>query len=239
MDSTIRTTVDASASTPSIAPCSRVALGAARRRGAIATAIATAAGVALISVAVMTGATVYRWSIRDTPVMTSPVTSPGGSPAALHTLTDQEGARFSFAALAGRTVVMNFLFTHCAVSCPMQTKAMVALQRGLPEALRGHVHFVSVSMDPARDTPSVLKRYATALSADLASWSFVTGDEREIDWLSKYYNLQAKKQSDGQIDHRVIVFLLDARGQLMQKFTGDLDLGRIVQEIGDVDRLNK
>jgi len=231
MDSTTRITGDASAASPSPVWRSHDPSGAVHRRGAIATHIAIAAGVALITVAVATSATVYRRSVQNTRVITSP--------AGLRALTDQEGRRFSFSALAGRTVVMNFLFTRCALSCPMQTKAMVTLQHALPEALRQRVHFVSVSMDPAHDSASVLKQYATAVGADLANWSFVTGDEQETDWLSRYYNIQPKKQSNGQIDHRVAVFLLDARGQLMQKFTGDLDLARIAQEIGDIDKLNK
>src|SRR5262245_14259863 len=83
-------------------------------------------------------------------------------PHQLASLADQDGKPFSFTQLQGHTVVMNFIFTHCPVSCPQQTRALTAVQRALPKSLQGRVRFVSVSMDPARDTPPVLKQYAAA-----------------------------------------------------------------------------
>src|SRR5262245_5781711 len=127
---------------------------------------AAGAITALLAIA---GAGVWWTAARRSPAA-SPVT-----PADLRALTDQDGKPFSFARLRGHTVAMNFVFTHCPVSCPMQTRALAAVQRALPASLHGRVHFVSVTMDPARDTPPVMKQYAAAMGADLAGWSFVTG----------------------------------------------------------------
>ncbi len=162
---------------------------------------------------------------------------PSRSPDDLQSLVDQEAKGFSFADLKGRTVVMNFIFTHCPSSCPAQLHALIEIQRALPSALQSHVQFVSVSMDPARDTPAVLKRYAASLGADLGNWSFVTGSEREITWLHQYFHLRVKPLEGGLFDHRVIVYLLDATGRLIQKYSGDLDQARLIKEIGDVDSL--
>lgn len=157
------------------------------------------------------------------------------TPKDLESLTDQEGKRFSFDRLKGHTVVMNFVFTHCPVSCPMQTKALTVVQRTLPRALQGRVQFVSVSMDPARDTPAVLKQYALGMGADLSNWAFVTGNESEITWLHTHYNAQVKRTEGGQFDHRVAVYLLDANQNLIQTYTGDFDQTRLAKEIGEVD----
>jgi protein SCO1/2 len=161
------------------------------------------------------------------------------SPDALRGLVDQDGRSFSFERLKGRTVVMNFIFTHCAVSGPQQTRALAEIQRALPAPLRERVQFVSVSMDPARDTAPVLKQFASGVGADLAGWSFVTGDEHEIDWLHRHYNLQVEKTDGDPLDHRVIVYLLDSGGRLIQRFTGELDQFRVAQEIGTVDSLKE
>jgi protein SCO1/2 len=155
----------------------------------------------------------------------------------LRALVDQDKKPFSFMDLKGRTVVMNFIFTHCPSSCPMQLRALSQIQQALPAALQDRVHFVSVSMDPVRDTPPVLRQYAASIGANLHNWSFVTGDEQEITWLHQYYHVQVKPIEGGLFDHRVIVYLLDATGRLIQKYSGDLDQARLVKEIGDVDSL--
>lgn len=159
------------------------------------------------------------------------------SPFALTTLMDQDGRRFSFAALKGKTVVMNFIFTHCPVSCPAQTRALTLIQQALPKPLSPHVLFVSVTMDPQRDTPATLKRYAGTIGADLASWSFVTGSEAEIGWLNQFYDVRVTRAAPGQFDHRVVVYLLDATGHLAQKYAGDFDKPRLLREIGEVARI--
>lgn len=157
------------------------------------------------------------------------------TPKDLESLVDQEGKRFSFDGLQDHTVVMNFVFTHCPVSCPLQTKALAAVQRALPKSLQGRVQFVSVSMDPARDTPAVLKQYARTMGADLTNWSFVTGNESEITWLHTHYNAQVKRTEGGKFDHRVAVYLLDANQNLIQTYTGDFDQTRLAKETGEVD----
>jgi protein SCO1/2 len=155
----------------------------------------------------------------------------------LTSLIDQDGNQFSFERLKGRTVVMNFVFTHCPTSCPLQTKALTAVQRAVAKSLHDRVQFVSVSMDPARDTPAVLKQYASSLGADPTNWSFVTGADDEIAWLHQYFGAQVKRTDGGQFDHRVAVYLLDASGRFIQRYTGDLEQPRLAKEIGDVDSL--
>jgi protein SCO1/2 len=159
------------------------------------------------------------------------------SPFDLSTLVDQEGRRFSFAALKGKTVVMNFIFTHCPVSCPAQTRALTLIQHAVPKPMASRVRFVSVTMDPERDTPPALKQYAALIGADLANWSFVTGNEGELGWLHHYYDVRVTRSTPGQFDHRVAVYLIDASGRLLQKYSGDFDKPRLLREIGEVDRL--
>ena len=200
-----------------------------QRRDAQTTAILAIAAITMVATIGAIAALRFGARAAAAPSITSP--------DALRGLVDQDGNPFSFERLEGRTVVMNFIFTHCAVSCPLQTRAMAAIQRSLPASLRGRVRFVSVSVDPARDTAPVLKAYASAVGADLASWSFVTGDGQEIEWLHRHYNLQLKPTGGGQFDHRVVVYLLDAGGRLIQKFTGEIDPTRLAEEIASVDRL--
>jgi protein SCO1/2 len=155
----------------------------------------------------------------------------------LTSLINQDGNQFSFERLKGRTLVMNFIFTHCPTSCPMQVKALTAVQRAVSRSQHDRVQFVSVSMDPARDTAPVLKQYASSLGADLTNWSFVTGADDEIRWLHQHFDAKVKRVDGGQFDHRVAVYLLDANGRFIQRYTGNLDQTRLAKEIGEVDSL--
>jgi cytochrome oxidase Cu insertion factor (SCO1/SenC/PrrC family) len=95
-------------------------------------------------------------------------------------LLDQRGEPFAMHPLRGKTVVLNFIFTHCPGICPLQTQALRRVSAALPEAVRERVHFVSVSVDPERDTPSALAAFATKHGADQERWTFVTGQGREL-----------------------------------------------------------
>ena len=92
---------------------------------------------------------------------------------------DQDGQPFDVSSLQGKVWVANFIFTDCPSICPMLTAQMGNFQRRLGEDA-GSVQLVSISVDPERDTPEVLKEYAERHRADLSSWRFLTlGDHAQ------------------------------------------------------------
>jgi protein SCO1 len=161
------------------------------------------------------------------------------SPKDLRTLIDQDGRPFSFAHLADKTVLVNFIFTSCPMKCPTQTLALLGIQRALPPSMRPRVRFVSVTVDPDRDSASVLKRYATSMGVDLSGWSFVTGTSKDLDRLYRYYGAGVRALNDGQYDHQLGAYLLDAKGRVMQRYTGEIDKPRLLREITEIDALNE
>lgn len=94
-------------------------------------------------------------------------------------LTDQAGRTVSDRDLRGAPWVANFIFTRCPSACPMLTAKFKALQGALRD-LPG-VRYVSISVDPAHDTPAVLAAYAQRFSADTSRWSFLTGPLEDIE----------------------------------------------------------
>jgi protein SCO1/2 len=141
-------------------------------------------------------------------------------PAPDFELTDQNGAKLTLADLRGKLVLLDFIFTSCQGPCPMLTSAHVTLQRMLPPELRARTRFVSISLDPVRDTPMALRAYALARGADLAGWSFLTGDPEAVALVLKGYGVGTMRRPDGQIDHLVATFLIDAEGRIAQRFIG-------------------
>jgi cytochrome oxidase Cu insertion factor (SCO1/SenC/PrrC family) len=88
-------------------------------------------------------------------------------------LTERSAREVRRDELAGKVWVADFIFTQCAGTCPLMTANMKKLQDALP----AEIQFVSFSVDPAHDTPEVLKAYADSNGADPKRWLFLTGDK--------------------------------------------------------------
>lgn len=141
-------------------------------------------------------------------------------PAPDFALTDQDGRPVSLASLRGHVLLLDFIYTHCPGPCPILTGRHVAVQRALPPELAEQVRFVSISLDPARDTPEAMRAYATARGADLARWSFLTGEQDVVVDVLERYGVGAKPGKNGEIDHLVITYVIDAEGRIARRFGG-------------------
>lgn len=138
-------------------------------------------------------------------------------PAPDFALVDQAGRSVALGDLSERVLLVDFVFTRCPGPCPVQTSNLVALQARLPEALRDDVHFVSISLDPAFDRPEVLERYARERGADLARWSFLTGEPDHVEAVVRAWGVGSTRQADGTIDHTLLVFLV-RDGRILDHF---------------------
>lgn len=141
-------------------------------------------------------------------------------PAPDFTLTDQSGHTVSLADLRGKTLVVDFIFTHCPGPCPILTGIGVDLQRRLDAELRQRVWFVSISLDPERDTPEVLRAYGEKRGVDFSDWSFLTGDPETVADVVRRWGIGSTREPDGRIDHLVATFLVDAEGRIAERYLG-------------------
>jgi len=141
-------------------------------------------------------------------------------PAPPVALTDQAGRPFSLEEQRGRIVLLDFIFTRCPGPCPILTATHVAVERALPDDLRERSRFVSISVDPARDRPEDLARYAIAHGADLEHWSFLTGPVDEVEAVMRAYGVGTTPSPDGEMEHVVATFLIDAEGRLVKRYLG-------------------
>ncbi len=141
-------------------------------------------------------------------------------PAPDFALRDQDGNPVTLASLRGQVLLLDFVYTHCPGPCPILTGTHVAVQRALPPALAEQVRFVSISLDPARDTPEAMREYATARGADLARWSFLGGEPAAVADVLERYGVGAKPAANGEIEHLVITYLIDADGRIARRFAG-------------------
>ena len=98
---------------------------------------------------------------------------------------DGETVRFFDDVLKDKVVVISFIFTNCEGACPLITHKLTQVRDRIEALIGDPVHFVSLSIDPARDTPAAMKEFAETHQADHAGWTFLTGDAGNLDNIIK------------------------------------------------------
>ncbi|HEY4257548.1 MAG TPA: SCO family protein [Candidatus Udaeobacter sp.] len=129
-------------------------------------------------------------------------------------LTNQNGQPFGSPQLVGKIWIVDFVYTTCPGPCPMISSRMSELQKPLEKT---DVHLVSFSVDPEKDTPEVLRRYAERLQAEPGRWDFLTGSKSAIYKLSHDgFKLAVSDGSDAQgiPVHSTRMVLVDRHGQI-------------------------
>jgi protein SCO1/2 len=135
-------------------------------------------------------------------------------------LTSQDGAEVTLTALRGKVVAVTFIYTWCPDVCPMLTDKMARVQDELGPDFGSKVAFVSITVDPERDTPDVLKEYAEAFHADFAGWSFLTGEPAAIREVARRYGVAVAPAADDQVDHTLLTTLVDRHGMMRVQYLG-------------------
>jgi protein SCO1/2 len=134
-------------------------------------------------------------------------------------LTDQAGKSFRMSDCKGTVLLVSFIFTTCNGSCPATTHRMSLVQqelksRGLLED--GRVRLVSITLDPARDTPEVLARYMRLYDADPEHWSFLTGPVEDVQRTITAWDMWVRPTANGQLDHPSRIFLVDQKAKVRE-----------------------
>jgi protein SCO1/2 len=157
-------------------------------------------------------------SLRDSPrgVAGGVLGSAVGGP---FELTDQNGNRVASADLRGKWLMVYFGYTHCPDACPTALNDMaLALDELGPK--RAEVRPVFVTVDPERDTPSVLKDYVASFDAPILA---LTGTPQEIAQAAKAYRVYYAKHpepgGDYSMDHSSVIYVMDPQGRFTASFT--------------------
>jgi cytochrome oxidase Cu insertion factor (SCO1/SenC/PrrC family) len=102
-------------------------------------------------------------------------------------LVNQDGktVRFFDDVLKDKVVIINFIFTNCEGACPLMTNKLTRVRDKLEGHIGNPIQFVSLSLDPQRDTPAAMKEFAKKHNADHAGWVFLTGKPDHLDAIIK------------------------------------------------------
>jgi protein SCO1/2 len=186
----------------------------------------------LLFAALMVGGAL--WRLGDLHIARSTQTSTTVGQAAIggpFALTDQNGVRRTDAEFRGKYMLVFFGYTFCPDVCPTTLAVMdAALDQMGPAAERIVPIFISV--DPARDSPQVLKEYLSAFSPRFVG---LTGTEEEIAAAAKAYRVyvQAHKEQGPNytVDHSGVVYLMDTSGAFLTNYSLDVAPGKLASDL--------
>lgn len=160
--------------------------------------------------------------------------------------TNQSGAYVFFpSAYRGKIVVMSYIYTHCPDICPMTTNNMQSLQKMLASDGEKNVRFVTLTFDPSRDTPGVLKDYAQVRGIAIDDWDFLSGPKANVDSvlgrIRMKYVMTDSSYSKGHeltyfINHSDECVLVDTSGNVRGVYSGSqLDFKQIIGDIKSLE----
>lgn len=129
-------------------------------------------------------------------------------------LVDQSGSTFRIADLSGKPIVVTFVASRCTDACPIADAMFSRLQARLRKE-RKAVTLLTITLDPAYDSPFVMGRAAHQYDADARSWRFVSGSVRNVREVMSAFGVVATPDKKGVPEvHSSFVYVLDSHGRL-------------------------
>jgi protein SCO1/2 len=149
-----------------------------------------------------------------------------GDPVPDTTLVDENNTARPLTSLKGHRVAVTFMYTRCPQPdfCPLMDRNFAAVQNEVKKTPGlGDVRLVSISFDPANDTPAVLKAHARTLQADPAVWHFVTAGKDDIKAFAAKFGVTAEPSDAGAnvITHNLATAVIDPDGRLVKIHPGN------------------
>ena len=126
-------------------------------------------------------------------------------------LIDSDKNNFRITDYQNKIVLIDFIFTHCNSICSMLTQHFKTLSGALQDSgLQAKVVLLTVSFDPQRDSPAVLKRYSQAVGADSGAWRFATvANKNQLQALLDTFGIIVIPAPHGQFEHNSAIHLIN------------------------------
>ena len=149
-----------------------------------------------------------------------------GDPVRDAALIDQDGKSRRLSEWRGHRLALTFVYTRCPLPefCPLMNQHFRSVQATIAKTpALADVRLLSVTLDPAYDTPKVLKPYATGAGADPARWTFLTAAPAEAATFMEQFGIIAERDpaNEIQITHNLRTAVIGADGRLKTVHTGN------------------
>jgi protein SCO1/2 len=139
-------------------------------------------------------------------------------------LLNQSDRTIGLKSLRGKVVVMTFIYTRCPLAdyCPRMSRNFAQIDKALAEdkALYAKTHLISVSFDPAYDTPKVLKSYGEAYTGKYVNetfqhWDFAAPPVAELPRMEQYFDVGVTPGEAGQLQHSLSTVVIGKDGKVV------------------------
>ncbi|AKM17953.1 SCO family protein [Anoxybacillus geothermalis] len=131
------------------------------------------------------------------------------------------GRPYAFGDLPPKVRLVEFIYTNCPDICPNTTMQMAKLRDRLESAgvFGRDVEFITITIDPARDTKEKLQTYARTfgVTGDGQGWVFLRGSEDETKKTADAFDFQYRDPGNGMIVHTALAYLLDRDGRVIEQ----------------------
>lgn len=134
-----------------------------------------------------------------------------GQPVPDFPLVDEHGTALKLSAFTADWVLVGFVYTRCAMpeACPLTTSRMQQVQSAWKQAGRTDLHLLTITLDPAYDTPAILAAYAAEHHLDTSNWTLATGAPAVVsEALPSLFNVYALPSGPATFTHPVVLALL-------------------------------
>ena len=132
-------------------------------------------------------------------------------------LTDARGKTQDWRALEGKPRIVAMFYTSCPYMCPLIVESGKGVVHALPPAERERVGVVLISLDPARDTPAVLRDTATKRKIDTAHWMLAAPAPGDVRKIAGVLDVRYRQLADGNFNHTSVLILLDPQGRIVAR----------------------
>jgi len=157
------------------------------------------------------------------------------------TLVDQDRRRVSLSQFNGQVVAVTFIYTNCALPdfCYRLSTNFSRLQKRFSSRMGRDLILLTITFDPAHDTPEVLKKYGAIWNADAKGWRLLSGPKPDVDKVCNMFGISFWPD-EGLMTHSLHTLLIDRNGVLTANLEGNRftanQLGDLVQTVIDRPR---
>ena len=150
---------------------------------------------------------------------------------------DQDNRKITLGKFENKRVILAMIYATCQSACPVIVNDMKTIESAIPADKINDYRFILVTIDPSRDKPSELKKYAAAKNLDSERWTLLNGSENDVMQLAMMLGFKYSKNTDGSFTHSSLISFLNKKGEIKYQNEGlVLDTGVISQAIASINK---
>jgi protein SCO1/2 len=151
--------------------------------------------------------------------------------------TDAEGHTRTLEEFRGKPFVASMVYTNCTSVCPRVTADLKTLEKALPPDVREDTRFMLFSLDPGRDTPAALTKFAEQHALDRSRWTLLASSEDDMRTLAAVLGVKFRPEGNGEIAHSAVIVVCSADGVVRHRQMGlQSGVGPLVAAVRDAAR---